>query len=139
MVAAEARDARRMPAHDSTLAQNDDDHDDSDDDHDGAAAAAELTAAEQAAGAIEVRRTIERLGPRLVALLGLTLYPVFFPRGGEPGPGLKRARLGGARLFVLPNPSGLNRAYAGFDAKLIWFRRLRRAAASTARDRAGAR
>jgi len=96
--------------------------------------AADLTAAEQAAGALEARATIERLGPRLVALLGLTLYRVFFPRGGEPGPGLKRARLGGARLFVLPNPSGLNRAYAGFDAKLVWFRRLRRAAAGAARD-----
>jgi TDG/mug DNA glycosylase family protein len=90
--------------------------------------AAELTAAEQAAGAVQVVQTIQRLRPRLVALLGLTLYPVFFPRGAERGPGFKRQRLGGARVFVLPNPSGLNRAYAGFDAKLVWFRRLHRAA-----------
>jgi TDG/mug DNA glycosylase family protein len=91
--------------------------------------AAELTRAEQAAGAVEVRRTIERLRPRMVALLGVTLYRVFFPDGGEPGPGIKRAQLAGARLFVLPNPSGLNRAYPGFDSKLVWFSRLRRAAA----------
>jgi TDG/mug DNA glycosylase family protein len=90
--------------------------------------AAELTAAEQAAGAALACQTIARLRPRLVALLGITLYRVFFPDGAEPGPGRKRARLAGARLFVLPNPSGLNRAYPGFDRKLIWFRRLRRAA-----------
>ena len=60
----------------------------------------------------------------MVALLGLTLYRVVFPAGGEPGPGLKAAPLAGARVFVLPNPSGRNLAYAGFEKKLVWFRQL---------------
>ena len=58
------------------------------------------------------------------------MYPVFFPRGDEPGPGPKQAPLGDAHVFVLPNPSGLNRSYPGFDDKLIWFQRLRAAVAS---------
>jgi double-stranded uracil-DNA glycosylase len=61
------------------------------------------------------------LRPKVVALLGLTLYPVFFPTGSERGPGLKTSTLSGSRVFVLPNPSGLNRAYPGFAKKLIWF------------------
>ena len=59
-----------------------------------------------------------------MALLGLTLYRIVVPGGGEPGPGLKATPLAGARLFVLPNPSGRNRAYPGFAKKLAWFRRL---------------
>ena len=29
-------------------------------------------------------------------------------------------------MFVVPNPSGLNASYPGFEHKLIWYRRLRR-------------
>jgi hypothetical protein len=54
----------------------------------------------------------------------LTLYPIFFPAGTERGPGLKTDTLSCSRVFVLPNPSGLNRAYPGFDKKLIWYRAL---------------
>jgi len=32
--------------------------------------------------------------------------------------------LSGAAVFVLPNPSGRNRAYPGFAAKLRWYREL---------------
>jgi TDG/mug DNA glycosylase family protein len=69
---------------------------------------------------------VREVQPRYVALLGLTLYPVFFRNGTEPGPGLKQATLGAARVFVLPNPSGRNRAYPGFEKKLIWYRELSR-------------
>ena len=31
----------------------------------------------------------------------------------------------GARVFVVPNPSGLNASFPGFDSKLHWFKRLR--------------
>ena len=86
--------------------------------------AAELTRAERFAGAKRVEELVKKLQPKTVALLGLTLYPVFFPLGKERGPGLKEARMGGSRLFVLPNPSGLNRAYPGFEKKLIWYRAL---------------
>ena len=86
--------------------------------------AAELTRAEQQRGARRVEQLVAKLRPKYVALLGLTLYPVFFPTGDERGPGLKTSTLSGARVFVLPNPSGLNRAYPGFEKKLIWFRAL---------------
>ena len=88
--------------------------------------AAELTRPELTAGAAELREKVRQLRPAVVALVGVSLYPVVFPGGGEPGPGGKEARLGGARVFVLPNPSGLNAAYPGFRDKLLWFQRLRR-------------
>jgi double-stranded uracil-DNA glycosylase len=86
--------------------------------------AAELTRAEQRLGAKRVARVVAELRPRYVALLGLTLYPIFFPAGTERGPGLKTGTVSGSRVFVLPNPSGLNRAYPGFDKKLVWYRAL---------------
>jgi TDG/mug DNA glycosylase family protein len=86
--------------------------------------AVELTRAERQVGARRIQRVVAELHPRVVALLGLTLYPIFFPTGSERGPGLKTSTLSGSSVFVLPNPSGLNRAYPGFDKKLIWFRAL---------------
>src|SRR5512146_1864717 len=64
-------------------------------------AAAELTRAEKAEGARLLLLRISELRPRTVALLGLTLYRGLVPDADEPGPGLKSARLAGARLFVL--------------------------------------
>jgi TDG/mug DNA glycosylase family protein len=87
-------------------------------------AASELTRNERREGAVRVAELVAKLRPRYVALLGLTLYPVFFPGGTEAGPGLKALNLAGARVFVLPNPSGRNLAYPGFDAKLLWYRAL---------------
>ncbi len=76
-----------------------------------------------------LEKKIRRLQPELVAFVGVTLYARFFgsPRRGKPGPGLKPDLIHGARVFVLPNPSGLNASFPGFDAKLRWFRRLRNA------------
>jgi TDG/mug DNA glycosylase family protein len=88
--------------------------------------AAELSRDELREGAAALREKVARLRPALVALVGVSLYPVVVAGGREPGPGAKRAPLAGARLFVLPNPSGLNASYPGFDEKLVWFRRLRR-------------
>jgi len=87
-------------------------------------AAAELSVAEQRLGAERVKRLVGKFTPRCVALLGLTLYPVFFPAGKERGPGLKTAPLAKASVFVLPNPSGRNRAYPGFEKKLVWYQAL---------------
>lgn len=87
-------------------------------------AAAELSAAELAAGRRALDRKIRRLKPRLVAFVGVSIYHVFFPKPSTPGPGLKSETLHGARVFVLPNPSGLNASYPGFNDKLVWFRRL---------------
>jgi double-stranded uracil-DNA glycosylase len=87
-------------------------------------AAAELTRAEQQAGASALSRNVEQLRPEVVALLGLSLYRSLFPAAEEPGPGPKVAPLAGAPVFVLPNPSGRNMAYPGYEPKLYWFRQL---------------
>lgn len=86
--------------------------------------AAELSAAELRAGAEALRAKAGALAPRIVALVGITLAPLVVPGSEERGPGLRRVRLHRARVFVLPNPSGLNAAYPGFEAKRVWFDRL---------------
>jgi TDG/mug DNA glycosylase family protein len=95
-------------------------------------AAAELRRLELRAGAADLVMLVSRLRPRVVALLGLTLFPVVFPGVKEPGPGLKEITLGGSAVFVLPNPSGRNRAYPGFAPKLKWYRALAELLASPA-------
>jgi TDG/mug DNA glycosylase family protein len=89
-------------------------------------AAAELTRAEYAAGRARLARLIARVEPHTVAFVGVTVYRAFFGPAASPGPGAKPERIGDARVFVLPNPSGLNAAYPGFRDKLIWFKRLAR-------------
>jgi TDG/mug DNA glycosylase family protein len=76
-----------------------------------------------------LEQKIHRLRPELVAFVGVTLYKIFFGRSrlSPGGPGLKPDRIYGARVFVLPNPSGLNASFPSFSAKLKWFKRLRRA------------
>jgi double-stranded uracil-DNA glycosylase len=90
------------------------------------ARAEELTAAELRAGALALERKVRRLKPRVVAFLGVGAYRAAF---GRPRAGLGRQaeRLGGAEVWVLPNPSGLN-AHYGLPALARWMRRLRRAA-----------
>ncbi|HVV84882.1 MAG TPA: mismatch-specific DNA-glycosylase [Kofleriaceae bacterium] len=94
--------------------------------------AAELERAELERGRRALAAKIRRLEPQVVALVGLTLYGVALPAVGPRGAGAKPERVDGARVFVLPNPSGLNAAFPGFAQKLVWFRRLRRFAAAAA-------
>ena len=71
------------------------------------ARADELTAEELVAGAEILTAKVERYRPRWVAVVGVTAYRIGFARPKAtfgPQPEL----LGGARLWVLPNPSGLN-------------------------------
>jgi TDG/mug DNA glycosylase family protein len=96
--------------------------------------AAELTRAEQCEGAAVLARNVGRWKPRVVALLGLTLFPIVFPESEERGAGLKNVRLHGARVFVLPNPSGRNRAYPGGVGKLSWYVALAKAFLARADD-----
>src|SRR3989442_1544859 len=76
------------------------------------------------------RRVLDRkivgLGPEPVVFVDLTLYRAFFGKSriGAPGPGPKPDRIHGSRVFVLPNPSGLNASFPGFADKLRWFKRL---------------
>jgi TDG/mug DNA glycosylase family protein len=71
------------------------------------AGAAELSSDELRAGARSVERKAERFGPNVVAILGIGAYRVAFDRPrGSTGP--QPDRLASSRLWVLPNPSGLN-------------------------------
>src|SRR5262245_9219518 len=92
-------------------------------------AASQILPAEYATGRVALARLIARVKPRVVAFVGVTVYRAFFGAQVRGGPGLKPERIGAARVFVVPNPSGLNAAYPGFRDKLIWFRRLERYAA----------
>ncbi len=87
--------------------------------------AAELRPEEIKRGHKLLERKILRVRPRVAAFVGVTIYRSFFGVTGGEGAGLKDERVGGARVFVLPNPSGLNASFPGFQDKLIWFERLR--------------
>jgi double-stranded uracil-DNA glycosylase len=91
------------------------------------ARADELTPTEIRAGGRALTAKVERLAPRWIAIVGITVYRAAFDRPGATT-GRQEQTLGSARLWVLPNPSGLNAHYAGprlADA----FRELREAAA----------
>jgi TDG/mug DNA glycosylase family protein len=77
------------------------------------------------AGQRTLARKIRRVRPRVVAFVGVSIYRRFFSVAQGAGAGPKEEEIFGARVFVLPNPSGLNASYPGFRDKLIWFERLR--------------
>jgi double-stranded uracil-DNA glycosylase len=108
-------------------------------------AASELSRDEIARGKRRLMAKIQRLRPEVVAFVGVTIYREFFGKpvsgssdkplseiSGRPsvgsasaGAGAKGELICGAKVFVLPNPSGLNASFPGFRHKLIWFERLR--------------
>lgn len=71
------------------------------------ARADQLTRAEMRAGAAALEAKVARVDPEVVAVLGLTVYRQAFDRPNAAA-GEQPTRLAGARLWVLPNPSGLN-------------------------------
>jgi TDG/mug DNA glycosylase family protein len=74
------------------------------------AAASELSVAELRDGAIKLEAKVEMLRPRCVGVLGLQAYRTAFRRP-EAVIGLQPELLGGALLWLLPNPSGLQAHY----------------------------
>ena len=93
------------------------------------ARADELTRAQLTEGAARLRALVERVHPRVVAMLGVTAYRDAFavPRavaGRQPEP------LMGAELWVLPNPSGLN-AHESLDSLAAAYRTAAEAAGIT--------
>lgn len=74
------------------------------------ATAAELADEEVRAGALALEAKVATLRPRVVAFLGLTTYRI---ATGEKGAvvGEQPGRLAGARVWLLPNTSGLNAHY----------------------------
>jgi len=98
-------------------------------------AAAELEREEIERGKRRLVAKIRRLRPDVVAFVGVTIYREFFRKLGTDaagsGAGAKTELLCGARVFVLPNPSGLNASFPGFSHKLIWYEKLRAFTTST--------
>jgi TDG/mug DNA glycosylase family protein len=81
---------------------------------------------EYTAGVRVLRRKVRRWQPPLVALVGVTLYRSLFPKAARTPPviGLRGENFEGARVFVLPNPSGRNANYS-YAEMLQAFTRLR--------------
>ncbi|HET9620333.1 MAG TPA: G/U mismatch-specific DNA glycosylase [Kofleriaceae bacterium] len=71
------------------------------------ASADELTKAELQHGATLLRRKILRFQPAFLAIVGLGAYRTAFQQP-TASIGLQPASIGTARLWLLPNPSGLN-------------------------------
>ena len=91
------------------------------------AAADELSVDELVRGARRLRAKVARHRPRVVAFLGLQAYRVAVGRP-RATVGWQPERFGGAVVWVLPNPSGLNAHYQ-LPALTRLFRELREAAA----------
>ena len=90
---------------------------------------------EYASGERVLRRKVRRWRPRVIAFLGVTLFRTLFERraGDRVALGRQHETFEGARVFVLPNPSGRNANFS-YDQMLAAFRRLR---ALARRPRAG--
>jgi TDG/mug DNA glycosylase family protein len=89
------------------------------------ATADELEPDELREGARRLGERLEPLRPGIVAVLGIGAYQKGFGRRKAIS-GPQEERLGGARLWVLPNPSGLN-AHHQLDDLVGRFRELHRA------------
>jgi TDG/mug DNA glycosylase family protein len=86
-----------------------------------------LTPQEYADGARALRRKVRRWKPEIVAFVGVTLYRVVLGvKAGKVECGEQAERFEGARVFVLPNPSGRN-AHFSYAQMLDAFRLLARA------------
>lgn len=95
------------------------------------ARADELTVDELRQGATVLADKVRRFRPRFVAILGVTAFRAAFaePRAAL---GLQATPLSGSRLWVLPNPSGLN-AHHQLDDLSRLFGELREASANVPR------
>ena len=87
----------------------------------------DLTVAELRNGRGALERKIRRYQPRIVALVGITVYRALFPQTKLIKPGKSRDLLGGVPVWVLPNPSGRNAHYS-YQEMVQAFRTLRKAA-----------
>ena len=89
-------------------------------------AASEVTPAELRAGAARLARIVARLRPRVVAVCGIGAYRTAFERP-QARAGEQDHVIAGARVWVLPNSSGLNANHQLPDL-IEAFARVRRAA-----------
>ncbi len=78
------------------------------------ATADELDVDELRAGARRLSAKVRRLRPRWVAVVGVGAYRTAFDRP-KAALGAQEQTLGGAGIWVLPNPSGLNAHYGAAE------------------------
>jgi TDG/mug DNA glycosylase family protein len=93
----------------------------------------DLHASELLAGRRTLEAKVRRYRPAIAALVGVTIYRALFPDVAGAAPvllGEAPAMLAGARVFVLPNPSGRNANYS-YAEMLDAFRRLREAVSAS--------
>jgi double-stranded uracil-DNA glycosylase len=90
------------------------------------ARASELSTAELRAGAVELAARLERWRPAVVAIAGIGAYRTAFGRP-RAAAGRQPERLGGAELWLVPNPSGLN-AHETTDSLAVSYREVAEAA-----------
>lgn len=88
------------------------------------ATAAEIGSEELRQGRARLEALVRQHGPRAVAIVGIDAYRTAFGRPGATV-GRQGARLAGAIVWVLPNPSGLNAKYQAADFARL-FRALRK-------------
>ena len=80
---------------------------------------------EYIAGLRALRRKVRRFQPAVIAFVGVSLYRFVFTKKGPVAPGPQEETFEGARVFVLPNPSGRNANFT-YREMLGAFRRLKR-------------
>lgn len=95
------------------------------------ASASELTRDELRAGRLRLEQKVRRFSPAWVAVVGIGAYRTAFERAGA-GPGPQPEHIEGSKLWVLPNPSGLNANHQLPDL-VREFRLLSRAAGNESR------
>ena len=88
--------------------------------------ASELGRDELREGAERLRRVVSDVRPAVVAVAGLTAYRTGFDQPGAVL-GLQPEKIGGAQLWVVPNPSGLN-AHETIQSLADWYRKVADAA-----------
>lgn len=94
------------------------------------AAAAELRDDELVEGARILERKVRKFAPRVLAIVGIGAYRTGFKRPRAKS-GLQDETIGATRIWILPNPSGLNANYR--PAELVELYRELREWVTTAR------
>ena len=83
------------------------------------ASAAELQPEEYVEGGKRLEAKVRRYNPKVVAVLGVGAYRAAF-RKKDASIGRQEEKLGGAEVWVLPNPSGLNAHYRLEDLARVY-------------------
>jgi TDG/mug DNA glycosylase family protein len=84
-----------------------------------------LALEEYIAGLRVLRRKVKRFTPAAVVFVGVSLYRFVFAKKGPIRLGRQAETFEGARVFVVPNPSGRNANYS-YAEMLEAFQHLRR-------------